>query len=587
METPKRPPTHTIAAMSGNLARCASLLAALAATASCRQIAGLQELPKPCADVLMIDDMEDGDDYICETAGRHGPWFTIGDGSGTLEPVAASKFVPADIPGGRGQSHKAAHMRGSGFTGWGAQMGFNLDLVNLVAEPYNTGDVSGLKFWMKSNARVVKLFVKTEATTPASRGGPCMDTAETFNCDNDFAFPMTVPDPDHWVEYEVPYSALLQGFISTDSDENLIAGSSVFSPAQITTITFGVQGPDPFDVWIDDVSFDYCASCLPTCPDPASPVSCPAADGMPAGCAPPGTDCSKVTPALHSILNGVSGSSGSDLWAAGWSPRGKSAIVLHWDGTRWSDVPTNVTTSLNSVWVAAPGDVWTVGDFGVAQHWDGAAWTDTPTGLAVPLMSAWGSAPHDVWAVGSGGNVLHWDGEIWSPSASGTGQFLERVWGIADDDVWVVGDGGTILHWNGTGWATLTSGVSADLMGVWGSSRDDVWAVGGDGVTGTILHWDGTSWSPTGDATTKSLLSIWGSGADDVWAVGYGNGLDGLILHWDGSGWTTVGGAGTPTVSVWGTGPNDVWSVGNRGIFSTIRHWDGVAWSLADSAHMP
>jgi hypothetical protein len=60
---------------------------------SCRQIAGIQDLPKPCrsSDGTLIDDLEDGDGWICEVAGRHGPWWTAGDGSdGTLEPVPAA-----------------------------------------------------------------------------------------------------------------------------------------------------------------------------------------------------------------------------------------------------------------------------------------------------------------------------------------------------------------------------------------------------------------------------------------------------------------------------------------------------------------
>src|SRR5262245_20898538 len=97
-----------------------ALLLALAATASCRQLAGIQALPKPCGDPLMIDDMEDGDAQICKTNGRKGAWFGFGDGSNGEQTLTPNATIEG---GGRGASHSAVHFKGGGFTNWGAITG--------------------------------------------------------------------------------------------------------------------------------------------------------------------------------------------------------------------------------------------------------------------------------------------------------------------------------------------------------------------------------------------------------------------------------------------------------------------------------
>ena len=81
----------------GPIATRAALLAALLATAACRQIVGIQDPPPPaCANPLIIDDIEDGDGSICGTAGRNGAWFTVGDGTPSAEvtPPDGASFQP-------------------------------------------------------------------------------------------------------------------------------------------------------------------------------------------------------------------------------------------------------------------------------------------------------------------------------------------------------------------------------------------------------------------------------------------------------------------------------------------------------------
>ncbi|MBK6535930.1 MAG: hypothetical protein IPF99_42285 [Deltaproteobacteria bacterium] len=65
-----------------------------------------------------------------------------------------------------------------------------------------------------------------------------------------------------------------------------------------------------------------------------------------------------------STLYGVWGAAPNDVWAVG-----EGGTILHWDGARWSSIPSNTTATLRSVWGASAGDVWAVGDNGTAVHY--------------------------------------------------------------------------------------------------------------------------------------------------------------------------------------------------------------------------
>lgn len=228
-----------------------------------------------CADPLLIDDMEDGNSAICASGAREGGWFVAADGtSADLTPPEGADFRPTMIPGGRGASNYAARITGSGFTGFGALMGFSLRDGN----PYDASGVSGLTFWMKSNGAVAVTFPTLE-TTPPSQGGQCTDTE--YLCSNHFAFYITAPSSE-WTQYQVPFSALGQN-----------GSFGTWNPSHLLDVDFVAQRNTAFDVWVDDVAFDDCSTsdCLPTCTDPAFPVQCPASALAPAGCRRPGTDC--------------------------------------------------------------------------------------------------------------------------------------------------------------------------------------------------------------------------------------------------------------------------------------------------------
>jgi hypothetical protein len=536
-----------------------------------------------CTDPLMIDDMEDGDQYICTSGGRKGWWYTVGDGTSTnLSPPANvglslpdTAFAQTLIPGGRESSREAARLTGFGFTKWGAAMGSWLNATAQGIEPYDASATQGIRFWLMSNVPVPVYFPLADTLSVSeAAGGTCVDTATEWNCDNHFGFFISAPQPGVWTEYHVPFAALAQLGYRYDEQGNPIVGNRTFDPTQLISVQFNVDGDQTFDVWIDDLGFYSCggSDCLPTCTDPAAPVACPAAGGAPAFCWPTGTNCSQV---LNFNVDSVSGTGPGDVWAVGYEGAQFTGAIVHWNGTSWSFVPSGTPYMLNGVWGSGPEDVWAVGNNGTILHWDGSSWSQTASATTFPLEAVWGSGPADVWAVGEGGTVLHWNGTVWSTVSSGTIYILSAVSGSGPSDVWVVGEGGLTIHWDGTTWSAASSGTALPLTSVWGSAPGDVWAVG---ANGTALHWNGTAWSTVPSGTTQNLWHLWGSGSGDVWAVGadalHGTGT---IIHWNGTAWSTVvSDNARALLAVWGSGPGDVWALGE---WADALHWGGTDWS--------
>ena len=48
------------------------------------------------------------------------------------------------------------------------------------------------------------------------------------------------------------------------------------------------------------------------------------------------------------------------------------------------------------------------GQAGVILHWDGTAWTETDTGTERSVNALWGTSAYDIFAVGDNGSLLHY-----------------------------------------------------------------------------------------------------------------------------------------------------------------------------------
>ena len=153
-----------------------------------------------------------------------------------------------------------------------------------------------------------------------------------------------------------------------------------------------------------------------------------------------------------------------------------------------SPLPTGY--ALNGVWGSSASDVWAVGDAGTIVHWNGAVWATVASGTKKDLKAIWGSGASNVWAVGVAGTILHWNGSAWTAETSPTTNPLAAIWGSGANDVWAVG--ADVLRWNGSEWTAkleAPAGTGVVVNGVWGSGPDDVWCM--EGASEAFLHWDG------------------------------------------------------------------------------------------------
>jgi hypothetical protein len=259
-------------------------------------------------------------------------------------------------------------------------------------------------------------------------------------------------------------------------------------------------------------------------------------------------------------LDGIWGSSASDLWVTSWN------VVLRstGDGT-WSKrkVDASYTGWLYGVWGTSSSNVYAVEASGFINHWTGS-WIVTDTHTSTDLLGVWGSSASDVYVVGQVGLILHSTGDgSWTAQNSAVSERLWSVWGSGAHDLYTVGDAGRILHSDGSGtWTTQASGVTGNLYETWGSSASDVYVVGQAGV---ILHSTGNgTWSLQSSGTSSNLVAVWGSSSGDVFVVGH----DGVILHSTGNGAWVPEASGTTNVllGVWGSGPGNVYAVGEGGV---------------------
>jgi hypothetical protein len=270
-------------------------------------------------------------------------------------------------------------------------------------------------------------------------------------------------------------------------------------------------------------------------------------------------------------------------------------LVEHWDGTTWSLVTAahlvGAQESILSVAIAAADDVWAVGSSSnvssgavrtLIHHWNGTKWSVVPSpnmGTGVnELVAVDAISPSNAWAVGDYFDtdrtspihslIEHWDGTRWKVTthpAGGAQDALADVARIpARSRAWSVGwaGGSTLVETStGTTWATIPSPNGGPfpslLAGVTATSATDAWAVGSyvDGVAKTLVErWNGTTWSvvpsPNVGSEGTTLKAVAASSPTSAWAAGQQrkDGVSRIVgERWDGSDWKVVG---VPNVGV-------------------------------------
>lgn len=318
------------------------------------------------------------------------------------------------------------------------------------------------------------------------------------------------------------------------------------------------------------------------------------------------------------------------------------------------------TLTFRATTAVSPNDAWAVGQkvffkngaehfVTLAEHWDGTKWSIVPTPRAAPLSSSDeftfsaidAVSSNDIWAVvrRADGNTSskavfseHWDGTRWTivpfPALNAHLPFADTITAIAANDVWVAGSYSVpgencvqqlLEHWDGIRWTQMPGPVVTSNTcllfpsAISGSSATDIWITGTD-ASATVgdgqafaEHYDGNSWTafPVVDPAFNGnhLTGLTVLSPTNAWAVGdYYNAPSAsddrtLIEHWNGTRWKVVPSpdANPETYladrffSVTALSATDLWAVGWSDNPSTglakplIEHWNGTQWTIVKS----
>jgi hypothetical protein len=187
-------------------------------------------------DTRLIDDFDDGDATLALVAGRDGSWFTYNDGSAdAVQTPSGGVFAPT-FPGASGAGYAGATV-GSGFTSWGAGMGFNFR-SDLFA--YDVSGYAGVLLSYRSDVPVALKLV-TRGTQAIEYGGTC--DVVTLLCYDHYTY--WLPASTNWASLETRW------------DEFTQAGWGIQVPLDLTQVlglAFEV-GAGSFDYAVDDLYF--------------------------------------------------------------------------------------------------------------------------------------------------------------------------------------------------------------------------------------------------------------------------------------------------------------------------------------------
>jgi hypothetical protein len=181
----------------------------------------------------LIDDFEDGDAQLLPNDGRNGSWSVGQDGSGVL----TTPVPPVPGNGGISGTGRALHLAGSGFSEWGANL--NLELRS-GASPYDASVHRGIQFSALGPGKLRVTFMQQNLAP----GHPC-SSCDTASGECGQLYSTEVFLTAVWNAYSISWPILVPP----------TAIATPFAPDQLMTIQFEAPAPDPFDFWIDDVSF--------------------------------------------------------------------------------------------------------------------------------------------------------------------------------------------------------------------------------------------------------------------------------------------------------------------------------------------
>lgn len=333
-------------------------------------------------------------------------------------------------------------------------------------------------------------------------------------------------------------------------------------------------------------------------------------------------------------LAAVAATSGKDAWAVGSHDAGSGTrtLIEHWNGIRWTVVPSPnpatgnfATDTLGGVVAISKDNAWAFGFYEkpttsfrtLVEHWNGSSWSVVPSpnsGSGENVLLAGAAVTRsDIWAVGYRNGpgprrtlVERLSGGKWrivpspSPGPRKGDSFLFAVAAVRASEVWAVGTQPAsfsrtlAIRWNGTRWLTAKTANPGQgdrfLQGVAAPSARFALAVGSDlnGVRTKALaeRWTGAGWSVVPSASPaadyNSLNAVAARSPSEAWAVGVrrpalGRRFATLVERWNGRALAQARapspGRGDDSLSGVAAVPKkgEFWAVGNAGPHTLVE----------------
>ncbi|HEY2408786.1 MAG TPA: hypothetical protein VGI10_22425 [Polyangiaceae bacterium] len=212
----------------------------------------------------LLDDLTDGDNTIAPYSGRVGYWYSYNDATGTQwppsDPSGATPFLvcpssatdcllgPGHTPAPAADFWAETH--GTGFTVWGAGMGFDLNDTG-TKMPYDATAYNGISFWGKANAATpVRAKIQIPTISKVADGGTCVPPADPMamgQCDNQYG--IAAMFTTGWTQFMMPFATITQ---EDWGGKNL---APPFTKNSITDVQWQVAQGVAFDIAVDDITF--------------------------------------------------------------------------------------------------------------------------------------------------------------------------------------------------------------------------------------------------------------------------------------------------------------------------------------------
>lgn len=134
------------------------------------------------------------------------------------------------------------------------------------------------------------------------------------------------------------------------------------------------------------------------------------------------------------VMYGLWGSSSSNIFAIGAGGR-----IQRYNGTAWTTMNSPTSRTLVRISGSGASDVWAVGD-SVLVHYDGTQWTDVPLTFKTSWLASrapsslqnlfqlglWARGPKELYMGGDNGQISRWDGTEWREVTLGE-PYLRRI----------------------------------------------------------------------------------------------------------------------------------------------------------------